>query len=187
MADIRGPDSRARSSLRAQRRVDSRRTPIKKSSAFLLKAESPPGRSSYADETYRFLTNPSGFSQAEFAKLSLVRATPFVKSAESSIANGIECLVPRAMTRIALATTCFLACAFYIYVLCQWMRDTNGNRNRRRRIDAIGAEAPESQPSRRLHVVQQRKHCRKTRSLGTKFAKRRDNALSIQGSRPGSE
>jgi hypothetical protein len=35
------------------------------------------------------------------------------------------------MMLIALAMSGLLACAFYIYVLCQWMQDTNGKRTLR--------------------------------------------------------
>jgi len=39
------------------------------------------------------------------------------------------------MTLIVLAMTGLLACAFYVYVLCQWMRDTRGKRTARQAID----------------------------------------------------
>lgn len=84
---------------------------------------------------YRFLTNLSGLPEASFAKLCLLGAIPFAKSAESRRTNRIACLVPQPMTLIVLATTCLLACAFYIYVLCQWMREANGKRTPRPPID----------------------------------------------------
>src|SRR5260221_14041409 len=38
------------------------------------------------------------------------------------------------MTLIVLAMTGLPACAFYVYVLCQWMRDTRGKRTARQEI-----------------------------------------------------
>ena len=39
------------------------------------------------------------------------------------------------MTLIVLAMTGLLACAFYVYVLCQWMRETRSKRTARPAID----------------------------------------------------
>lgn len=47
------------------------------------------------------------------------------------------------MTLMVLATTCLVACAFYIYVLCQWMRDTKGKRTTGFSIDRRGGGAKE--------------------------------------------
>jgi hypothetical protein len=57
------------------------------------------------------------------------------------------------MTLILLATTGLLACAFYAYVLYQWMRDTNGTRTTRRAGDR-GTEG--KQATKRPYVVSSR-------------------------------
>jgi hypothetical protein len=60
----------------------------------------------------------------------------------------------RPMTLVVLATTVLLACGFYIYVLCQWMRDTNGKRTPRSRIDG---QSEGKQENKRLYVIGSRK------------------------------
>ena len=58
------------------------------------------------------------------------------------------------MNLIVLVTTGLLACAFYIYVLCQWVRDAKGKRTRLPRIDGQGEG---SQEDKRPYVVGTRK------------------------------
>jgi len=58
------------------------------------------------------------------------------------------------MNLIVLAATDLLACAFYIYVLCQWMRDAKGKGTPVPRIDGQGAG---SQEDKRPYVVGTRK------------------------------
>jgi hypothetical protein len=58
------------------------------------------------------------------------------------------------MNLIVLATTGLLACAFYIYVLCQWMRDAKGKRTPVPRIDGLGEGAQEN---KRPYIVGTRK------------------------------
>ena len=53
-----------------------------------------------------------------------------------------------------MATTGLLACAFYVYVLCQWMRDTNGRRTLRRVVDRGIKDEKEMQ---RPYIVGSRK------------------------------
>lgn len=59
------------------------------------------------------------------------------------------------MTLIVLAMTGLLACAFYVYVLCQWMRDTRGKRTARPAIDALSDGA---QTNKRPYVMVSRKN-----------------------------
>lgn len=58
------------------------------------------------------------------------------------------------MNLIVLVTTGLLACAFYIYVLCQWMRDGKGKRTPVPRIDGRSEGAQEN---KRPYVVGTRK------------------------------
>jgi hypothetical protein len=58
------------------------------------------------------------------------------------------------MTLIVLATTGLLACAFYIYVLCQWVRDVNGKGTPRPRIDG---QNNGTQENKRPYIVGSRK------------------------------
>jgi hypothetical protein len=58
------------------------------------------------------------------------------------------------MTLIVLVTTGLLACAFYIYVLCQWTLDANGNRAPRLPIDG---RSDGTRKNKRLYVVGSRK------------------------------
>src|SRR5713226_7080089 len=60
----------------------------------------------------------------------------------------------RPMTLIVLATTGLLACGFYIYVLCQWMRDTNDKRTPRPPIDG---QSDGTQENKRPYIVGSRK------------------------------
>jgi hypothetical protein len=60
----------------------------------------------------------------------------------------------RPMTLIVLATTGLLACAFYIYVLCQWMRDANGKRTPRA---PIAGQSDTAQENKRPYIVGSRK------------------------------
>src|ERR1700722_17496042 len=82
-------------------------------------------------EPYRFFTNLSGLSQASFAMLSLVggrfRSLSGWKREQRTESHTLS---RGPMTLIVLATTGLLACAFYIYVLCKWMRDANGKGRR---------------------------------------------------------
>jgi hypothetical protein len=54
------------------------------------------------------------------------------------------------MTLIVLATICFLACAFYVYVLFHWMRDTNRKRTTRYVAED---QADEKRDPKRPHIV----------------------------------
>src|SRR6266403_5411816 len=58
------------------------------------------------------------------------------------------------MTLIVLATACLLACAFYIYVLCQWMRDANGKRTTR---SPIVGQSEGTQENKRPYILGSRK------------------------------
>lgn len=84
----------------------------------------------------------------------VVGTIPFVQSVESRRANRMDALSHGPMTVIVLATTGLLACAFYIYVLCQWMRDTNGKRTPRPRIDG---QSDGPQENKRPYVAGSRK------------------------------
>ena len=57
------------------------------------------------------------------------------------------------MTLTVLATICFLACTFYLYVLFQWMRDTKGRNTTR---PAMDNEAGEKSEKKRPHIVDSR-------------------------------
>ncbi len=59
------------------------------------------------------------------------------------------------MTLIVLAMTGLLACPFYVYVLCQWMRDTRGKRTARPAIDGPSDGA---QTNKRPYVMVSRKN-----------------------------
>jgi hypothetical protein len=50
------------------------------------------------------------------------------------------------MTLIVLVTAGFLACAFYVYVLWQWMRDANGKRTHPPAMDEKENGARENKP-----------------------------------------
>jgi hypothetical protein len=50
------------------------------------------------------------------------------------------------MTLIVLVATGFVACAFYVYVLWQWMRDANGKRTPPRAMDETKNGAKENKP-----------------------------------------
>jgi hypothetical protein len=58
------------------------------------------------------------------------------------------------MTLIVLATTGLPACAFYIYVLCQWMRDADGKMTARPRMNGRSDGAQEN---KRPYIVGSRK------------------------------
>lgn len=66
-----------------------------------------------------------------------------------------DALSRRPMTLIVLATTCLLACAFYIYVLCQWMRDTKGKRTT---PPPIAGQSGGTQENKRLYIMGSRKN-----------------------------
>jgi hypothetical protein len=54
------------------------------------------------------------------------------------------------MTLIVLATICFLACVFLLFVLVQWMRD--GNRKTKTR-PVVDSEAGETRDTKHPHIV----------------------------------
>jgi hypothetical protein len=58
------------------------------------------------------------------------------------------------MTLIVLATTGLLACAFYIYVLCQWMRDARGERTP---PSPMVGQSGGTQEHKRLYIMASRK------------------------------
>jgi hypothetical protein len=58
--------------------------------------------------------------------------------------------VLRAMAYTVLATICFLACVFLLFVLVQWMRDTKRKTTTRPKADS---KAGETQEQKRLHTV----------------------------------
>src|ERR1700730_7346378 len=58
------------------------------------------------------------------------------------------------MTLIVLAATGLLACAFYIYVLYQWMRDGNGKRTNR---PLFVGQSDGTQENKRPYIVGSRK------------------------------
>ena len=64
------------------------------------------------------------------------------------------------MTLIVLATTGLLACAFYIYVLCQWMRDANGKR-RRTNSPPIAGQSGATRQNKRVYIMGSRKHAQR--------------------------
>ncbi len=66
------------------------------------------------------------------------------------------------MTLIVLAMTGWLACAFYVYVLCQWMRDTRGKRAARPAIDEPSDGA---QTDKRPYLMGSRKNAERHDSL----------------------
>src|ERR1700680_2578311 len=87
----------------------------------------------------------SGLSQQRFAMVFLVVGTiPFAKSLELRRGN---CIVRPRVRRDAhfLATICFLACVFYVCVLFQWMRDTDGATTTRPGTDNYAGDAREEQ------------------------------------------
>lgn len=71
---------------------------------------------------------------------------------------------PHALSRgpmtIALVTTGLLACAFYIYVLCQWMRDANG-KGRRTSPPPIAGQSGATQQNNRVYIMGSRKHAQR--------------------------
>jgi hypothetical protein len=54
------------------------------------------------------------------------------------------------MTVIVLATTGLLACAFYLYVLCQWMRDAK-RQNRTR--SSMGTQTDATPETKRPFII----------------------------------
>jgi uncharacterized iron-regulated membrane protein len=68
--------------------------------------------------------------------------------------------VHRAMALIVLATICFLACVFLVFVLVQWMRDTKRRAGTRPAADNNSGERREKQPqtvdSRRIEEKRDR-------------------------------
>src|ERR1700719_4400799 len=58
------------------------------------------------------------------------------------------------MTLIVLAMAGLLACAFYIYVLCQWVRDANGKRTSR---PAIDGQRDGTQENKRPYIIGSRR------------------------------
>jgi hypothetical protein len=58
------------------------------------------------------------------------------------------------MTLIVLATICFLACVFLLFVLVQWMRD--GNRKTKTR-PAANSEVGETRDAKHPHIVVDRR------------------------------
>ena len=64
------------------------------------------------------------------------------------------------MTPIVFATTGLLACAFYIYVLCQWMRDANGKR-RRTSSPPVAGQRGARQQNNRVYMMGSRKHAQR--------------------------
>jgi|ERR1700680_3571315 hypothetical protein len=54
------------------------------------------------------------------------------------------------MALIVLATICFLACAFLLFVLVQWIRDTNRKTTTR---PAVNSEAGETRETKYPHIV----------------------------------
>jgi hypothetical protein len=64
------------------------------------------------------------------------------------------------MTLIVLATTGLLACAFYIYVLCQWMRDTNG-KGWRTSPPPIAGQSGATQQNNRVYIIGSRKYAQR--------------------------
>ncbi len=57
------------------------------------------------------------------------------------------------MALIVLATICFLACVFLLFVLVQWMRD--GNRKTKTR-PAVDSEVGETSDTKHPHIVDAR-------------------------------
>lgn len=85
-----------------------------------------------------------------------------------------------AMTFIVLTAIGFLACAFYVYVLFHWMRDTKSKRTTR---SAAEEQADEKCDPKRPHIVGFR---RAAGSNGRFAAWSRDNepkAMSVNGLR----
>src|SRR5438445_13572940 len=66
------------------------------------------------------------------------------------------------MTLIVLAMTGWLACAFYVYVLCRWMRDTRRKRAARPAIDETSDGA---QTDKRPYLMRSRKNAERHASL----------------------
>jgi hypothetical protein len=58
--------------------------------------------------------------------------------------------VSRTMALIVLATICFLACVFLLFVLVQWIRDTNRKTTTR---PAVNSEAGEARETKYPHIV----------------------------------
>ena len=88
----------------------------------------------------------SGFSEGSVATLCWQRRE--LDSFESNESDSTLYL-RNTMTVIVLATTGLLACAFYLYVVCQWMREAK-RQNRTRR--SMGRQT-DATPETKRHFV----------------------------------
>lgn len=95
---------------------------------------------------YDFFTDRSGLSDGHSAMLvtGVERSVRRIRH----IKNGayVARSVLRAMALIVLATICFLACVFLVFVLVQWMRDTKRRAGTRPAADNKSGEPREKQP-----------------------------------------
>jgi hypothetical protein len=62
-----------------------------------------------------------------------------------------------AMTLTVLLAICLFACAFYLYVLFQWMRDKKRKPTGRLAIGDEAGNACQTRPEKRPHLVDSRK------------------------------
>lgn len=91
--------------------------------------------------------NRSGLSDGHLAMLiSGVGTDPWVLFAQLRKATP-SIRFPQAMILIVLAAVGFLACAFFLFVLFQWTRDT------KRRTTGVGDAAGDSSEKKLPHVV----------------------------------
>jgi hypothetical protein len=107
-------------------------------------------------ESYRFFTNLSGLFQASSARLYLLEgAFRSLNRLNQEERTESHALSRGPMTLIVLAMTCLLACAFYIYVLCQWMRETKGKRTT---PPPIAGQSGGTQENKRPYIMGSRKN-----------------------------
>jgi hypothetical protein len=102
--------------------------------------------------TYEFLTDCSGLPDVRFAMLPFGAGEVSSSNLPHSLRNGayvVPCVL-QAMTLIVLATICFLACVFLLFVLVQWMRD--GNR-KTKTSPAVDGEVGETRDAKHPHIV----------------------------------
>ena len=97
---------------------------------------------------YEIFRDRSGLPDGHFAMLMLA-----VGTLRSS----------RAMTLIVLATICYLACVFLLFVLFQWTLDTKRKTTARTAVDDAAGETNEN---KRLQVVGSQRTVEKTAPLG---------------------
>ncbi len=109
----------------------------------------------FLEFTNRCLRNPykslrTSSTLFRYLVFGCARSVEFFQSTELGKAAELGLRWGGAMTLIILETISFLACAFYVYVLFHWMRDTK----RKRTIHSTAEnQAEEKFEQKRLHIL----------------------------------